>query len=527
MSWKRVYLFLFAVGLAVNLAVASLQSLPGYMDADYYYGGGLQLASGKGFTEPYLWNYLDDPDGLPHPSHTYWMPLASIVASAGMLLTGQLTYASARLGFILIAACIPPLTASLAKKIGAAPQSALASGLLAAFSIYHAPFMPVSDNFGILMLLGGLFFLFAADARPRTAFVIGLLAGLMNLARNDGVLWLGMALLLALWHGKEDCSAYEVSPVAYRSSRIAYCTLRFSLLALFGYMLVMAPWYLRNYSLFGSPFAPASERALWLTSYSDTFAYPPERVNYEAWRQAGWSAALAVRLWALRFNLLNAFAAQGGIVLFPFILIGLWRQRRDLRARLALIAWLLLLAAMTLVFPFAGARGGFFHAGAALQPYWWALAPLGLEAVVEKARRRGWFTPAAQRVFRLSLVALALALTIVILLVRVVQPGWEQEDGAYARVEQFLLETGAGRGVVVIVRNPPGYAVVAGRPAIVIPSGDPQTVLAVAQRYGAGYLVLEAEGVLPPLKALYENPQGWASFDFLGEVDGARIYAIE
>ena len=83
MNWRH-YLILFIVGLLVPFGISRFQSMPGYMDADYYFVGGMQLAEGKGFTEPYLWNYLDDPSGLPHPSHTYWMPLASIVSAIGM-----------------------------------------------------------------------------------------------------------------------------------------------------------------------------------------------------------------------------------------------------------------------------------------------------------------------------------------------------------------------------------------------------------------------------------------------------------
>ena len=90
MNWRH-YLILFIVGLLVPFGISRFQSRPGYMDADYYFVGGMQLAEGKGFTEPYLWNYLDDPSGLPHPSHTYWMPLASIVSAAGMWITGQST----------------------------------------------------------------------------------------------------------------------------------------------------------------------------------------------------------------------------------------------------------------------------------------------------------------------------------------------------------------------------------------------------------------------------------------------------
>ena len=77
---------------------------------------------------------------------------------------------------------------------------------------------------------------------------------------------------------------------------------------------------------------------------------------------------------------------------------------------------------MSLVFPFAGARGGFFHAGAGIQPMWWILAPLGLDAAVAAARRRGMFTPAAFTVFRGAFVGIAVLMTAVIFTLRIL-PG--------------------------------------------------------------------------------------------------------
>ena len=41
----RWYAGLFIIGLLVMLGIASLESSPGYMDADYYYASGLRLAS--------------------------------------------------------------------------------------------------------------------------------------------------------------------------------------------------------------------------------------------------------------------------------------------------------------------------------------------------------------------------------------------------------------------------------------------------------------------------------------------------
>lgn len=538
---RRDLLLLFLLGLAVPLVIAQFQSLPGYMDADYYFGGGLQLASGKGFTEPYLWNYLDDPAGLPHPSHAYWMPLASIVAALGMLLGGP-TYAAARLPFLLLAACVPLLTAALAFSFSQSRGLAFVSGLLACFPVYYAPFLPVTDNYAIYMLLGASYFLLLSsllslntDHRSRIAFLLllGFVSGLMTLARSDGLLWLGISFVVAVWFAGKQVYTYtgiqvntEYATGPGRLLNFILHLVSFVFFAFLGYLLIMGFWYARNLHAFGSLMAPGTRYALWLTSYNETFAYPPDHIGFENWLAAGLDSALNARLTAFRLNLLNAFAAQGEIFLFPFIVIGLWQFRRDLSVRVGALAWIGLLLAMTLVFPFAGPRGAFFHAGAALQPLWWSLAPLGLDSVVGSARRRGWFTPQAFVVFRGALAALALAMTVLIVFIRVIQPGWETEDGLYAPVEQRLVESGARPGDIVMARNPPGYYVVTGRPAIALPSSGLESARAAASRYDARYLVLEAKGVTGDLRALYDSPGANPSFEYLGETNGTKLFEI-
>jgi hypothetical protein len=79
---------------------------------------------------------------------------------------------------------------------------------------------------------------------------------------------------------------------------------------------------------------------------------------------------------------------------------------------------------------------------------------------------------------------------------------------------------------VVIVRNPVGYNIMTGRQAIVIPYGDDQTIYMLARKFGARYLILEKIGVLPQIKDLYETPQDQDHFNYLGELDGTRIYEI-
>jgi hypothetical protein len=192
-----------------------LQVLPGYLDPIITLWAG-QL--GKEASRPFLWNYLDDRPGCC-TSHMYWYPLSSILAAMSMYLTGQHTYAAARLIFILIAACIPPLTAALAFDITGRRALGLTSGLLAVFSVYYLPFMPVTDNYGVYMLLGGSILLLAQKKAWWTFLLMGLLAGLMNLARSDGLLWLGLVGLLALWRsieadtpGREKIQSFILQP---------------------------------------------------------------------------------------------------------------------------------------------------------------------------------------------------------------------------------------------------------------------------------------------------------------------------
>ena len=517
MKWRH-YVLLFVVGLGLPFAISRFQSLPGYMDADYYFAGGVQLAQERGFTEPYLWNYLDGPSGLPHPSHTYWMPLASIVSALGMWLTGQSMYSAGRLPFILLSACVPLLTAALAYSVSRQPRLALVSGLLSIFSLYYAPFMPVPDNYALYMLLGGVFLFLAPRDELWIPIVLGALAGLMTLARSDGLLWLGLAGLTVL--SKAPSKSIPNEWFRY--------VLPAGLLILLGYLLTMGWWHVRNWTLFGSALTPGGGRLLWLQNYNQTFIYPPEALTRESFLQAGWELALANRAQAFAANFSNAFAAQGGIFILPFILIGLWQLRRELRTKIAVTGWCILVAVMTVIFPFAGSRGSFFHAGAAFQPYWWVAAPIGLEAVLTWARRRGQFTDRNASLFLQGiLVLLAVFMTGYLVNLRVIASGWEKDDLIYPAVERALLQYGIRPGELVIVRNPPGYFIASERSAIALPFGDESTILAVAVKYGARYLVIEKGGTFKGIQDLYDEPQSNPSFVYLGEVNEAKLYRIE
>ncbi len=508
----RTYLLLFLLGLAVPIFIAQYQPIPGYLDSDYYFAGGVQLARGNGFTEPYLWNYLDGTTSLPHPSHSYWMPLASIVAALGMWLTGQTTYASGRLFFFLVAALVPPITAALAYTFSKRRDLAITSGILAVFCVYNASFLGVTDNFGIFMLLGGLYFLVATPliedpTRARNWFLLGLLAGLMNLSRTDGLLWLGITFLFTFYF---LLSKRHIPRIFFMSTVIA----------LLGFLLIMAPWYARNFNIYGTLMSPGGSRALWLAEYDQTFSYPPALLNMDSFLALGWNKILMDRMFAFRTNLMSGFAAHGGIVPFPFIIAGIIYYRKDERVKLAGIAWLILLFVMSFLFPFAGARGAFFHAGAALQPMWWALAPLGLESILVSLRNRGIGNDNNRLIFRSIMVMVTIILTVYVVNLRLFTLGWGEGEDKYPAVEQYLLEKGIQPEDVVIVANAPGYYLATGRPAISIPYGGQKSIRAVSDQFNADYLVLDPKNAGSNLKE-------YDQFIYLGEINGAHIYKIE
>jgi hypothetical protein len=545
----RLYLFLFLAGLGVVSLVSVFQSTPGYMDADYYFAGGLQLATGHGFTEPFLWNYLDDPAEILHPSHAYWMPLASILVAASMVVSGLVSFAGAKLGFLIFSGFIAPMTAALAYSITRKRNSAILAGFLAVFPGFYLPFLPTTDTFAIYMLLGGLFFLILAPRSrrpfPITYLFLGLLAGLLHLTRADGLLWLPIALVAVFYMNYSSGTTHHAPRITRYASRITnYASrltphasrftnyeLRNTSFVLLGYLLLIGPWILRNLTVFGTWLSPGGLRSLWLTNYDEIFSYPASILTFNHWINSGLKSTLEARAWALGLNLQTSLAVQGEIFLLPLILAGLWRLRKEPRVKLGVLAWSGTFLAMTLVFPFPGARGGLFHSGAALQPLWWALAPVGLESFLELGvEKRGWGKEQACKVFSWGLVAMALFLTIMIGYLRIVgndasSLAWNQTPRHYSQIEASLGEHGIAEDEIVMVNNPPGYFVATGRPAIVVPDGDLHSTLAAAQRYHAGYMILESNHP-QGLKDLYQNPGDLPGLDYLYTLDNTRIFKL-
>jgi hypothetical protein len=522
---RKDYLILFLLSVVVITTVGLVQKSAGYMDAEYYAVTGKGLISGNGLIQNFLWNYLDDPIGIPHPANTYWMPLASILSAISLSFRQGDQKTTLWVVQILFSSLIPLATAMAGFSFTSRRSDGWMSGLLGLFSGFYLLYYAIPETFSLEMVFGFLLVTVLAlqlsgGIQKRNWLVLwgiaGILAGLLHLARAEGLIWFLISL---------GCLAY----LAFKVKKLEIILSAFGLLIL-GYLLVSALWYGRNISLWGSIFPPGSNRTLWMTNYDQTFLFPASALTFHKWIQQGVNSIARVRLDALWMNIKSAIAVQGGILLVPFIIAGLLLKRLDKRLILAGIYYGLIFILMTLVFPFAGARGGFIHSAAGVQIFFWAIVPVGLDRFVNWGNlKRNWKIEQARRVFQIGIVSIMVLLSGIIFYQRVIATtngisNWLQDEAKYQQLWLGLVKSGdLAENDVAMVKNPPGWNLVTDIPAIVIPDGGVEAVRMAASKFGAKLLIIDKDHP-KAMDNFYQGREEFPDFKLIFSLDDVKVY---
>ena len=512
------YVTLLALGLTSAIIGSLWIDAPGYMDADYYHATGLAIAEGDGFNEHFIWNYLNEPEGIPNPSHQYWMPSTSLLAGLSMAIFGK-GFKSAQILFILITAFVPVVTAGIAFNFHKNEKFAWFSGLFAIFPGFFFAYMVTTDTFTIYMIIGAGTFWFMSQAVTKLQvyvwIVVGLFVGVAHLSRADGILIFGIAFLTIMLVGKNR--------------------IRATFFLLCGYIIIMLPWWIHNYEVTGSIMSASSTKVLWTLSYDELFSHSPEELSFERWWSSGVFDLIKVRIDALIQNIKSLFVVNGLIFLGPFMIIGAILNKKHPLVRLAAGYLSLLIITMSFIFPFAGARGGFFHSSSAVMPVLWTLAPVGLfEAIRFGANKRGWDFEGASRVFGSAAVVIAMLTTAGLYYLRVIGPettenNWGSSHVIYESVGRWFSELGR-EDHLVAVNNPPGLFIASGMESVVIPDGGVDELREVLVRYRVDWVILDQNN--PGLAELIENPNlvTWLIHEeTLEPINGSQIqiYRVE
>jgi hypothetical protein len=509
----RDLFWIVVLGLVVRLFTALPMQRPGYMDASYYVDGALSLYEGRGFNDSFIWNYLDDPAGIPHPSHLYWMPLSSILAYLSFLLFGP-TYRAAQVPFGLLSSLLPVLSYLVAYDVSQSRRHAICASLLTLLSAFYVAYWVTPDNFAPFAVAGA-FCLWALGRGLRTDkaqwfAAAGVGAGFAHLARADGLLLFVVALFVGGLHVVDWLPMIgdrrPLTDDGRRTGRLAFRYLLFVIC----YLLVMGPWFARNWAVIGRPLATSGMRAIWLTDYDDLFSYGKslDLGSYLTW---GVGNILRSKLDGLWKNLGQLLFGGWMIFLAPFGLFGVWRLRHRIELVAAWLYGIGLYLAMSLVFTFAGWRGGMLHSTVALLPSLYAAAMEGLDAFIAWAaqRRRTWRARQARGVFGSAFVLFAVVLSVVLYL-----RGLDKFTGEHPYEEPAAwLGERAPDDARVMVNDPATFYYYSRRQCLSIPSADRDTVLRVMERYDVSYLVLDENN--PPLRALYDAPQDDVRFNLV------------
>jgi hypothetical protein len=207
-------------------------------------------------------------------------------------------------------------------------------------------------------------------------------------------------------------------------------------------------------------------------------------------------------------NLQSVLAVNGYVLLLPFMILGGWFHHRGLSVRAGLLYAAALYLFMSFVFPYAGARGGFFHSSTALMPLLYALAACGLESAARwVADRLGWDPGRTRTMFAVVSLLLAASLSIWALMGKAGAFGVE---GSFARNREVYDRVGQVLGAaepdsVIAVADPPGLYLSTGLASVALPHGDETALRQVVDRYGVDWIVLEADHPAG-LDSLYLSP---------------------
>lgn len=494
---KRVYLLFFLFSLLIFSFNFIFQKKPGYMDADYYFLGGKLLAQNT-LKAPFLWNYLDDPTGLPHPLFSYWKPLASIVTAIPMKVFGSFDFQIGRSIFILIASLITPLAVFLGYRITKNKFLSILVGLFVVFSGFYFKFITIPETIALYLLFGGIYFFMALTlikSYPNhksmvwlKTLMIGGVSGLMALTRVDGVLFLIFSIGLIAYLQINTNGIKKPSTIKL---------MRYVSLCFLGFILMMIPDYFINYLNFGSIFSPVGLKAIWINFYDDTFIYPASQLDFQYWLSTGWIEKIHNIWQAFLLNLGTLSAVQLNVFGIPLFVIGAWRYKKENWLRFFLLISLSLFLFMTVLFPLAGSRGGYLHAAASLQVVNWILIAAGFyEFLLWGIKKRNWQLTRSKIMFGSAIVLFSFVITASIYYQDVIgsEPKsliWNQNYDKFAQVEDVIRQHSAGKNEIVMINNPVGFHYQTGQWAIMLPNSDQPQFEEIIEKYNVRYLVLD------------------------------------
>jgi hypothetical protein len=416
-----------------------------------------------------------------------------------MALAGK-TFAAAQLSSVVLGSLVPVLAWRLAADvagergvpIGRARTLALGAGFTAAFYlplVLHSALPDSTMPFTVLVLAACVLMIRivheprGAQGRDPRLLTLGAVIGLAAWTRNEAI-WLALTWVIVAW--------LPSGPVPY--SRRA----RLRMIAVVGAVaiVVFAPWAIRDALEFGTPFpGQALTNALSING-TDIFAWqdPPTLERYLA---AGPAALVGMRVTGTLHNLFNVLLLLG-VPVSVVGLIGLRWFGREKALRPLLVFSLITFVVDSLVFPVSTTWGTFLHAAGAIHVLLIIVSLLALDALIIRIGVvRGWTRPVAW-------LGGTLAIAGSLLFVVVLLPTFGRDSAKTSDQYQALVRELSAAGLQPSTMDPvisdhPIWLADTGARTLGLPAEPLTSVLDLARRFGARYIVVSAAEDQPAL----------------------------
>ena len=504
----RTPLLLYGLALVVRGLLIWHFPDPAYPDSAYYVDVARALHAGQGFNVDFVWIFpevggrIPAVPTLPIPSNAHWMPLASIVQVPFLAVFGDVAWASAA-PFALIGSLAAPLTWAFAREIGARPFVAIGAGILVAIPLLSTVYMAQPDNFSLYQPLVIAALWMAARAlrgsgHPGRSFVLaGLFAGVATLARTDGVFVLvALGLVFAWDRWRSWRSAGTRRPGIPFAAAIG---------AVVVFLLVMAPWWMRQLLVFGSLSPSAtSGKVLFIRDIGewDSITTP---ATLDHLLGMGIGPLIATRIGGAIAAVMIYLTLVCGFVLGPTMLIGGWARRRSTDFGPFFVYAAILFAFSALVSAVHVPGGTFIHSAVALAPYSYILALEGIVIVIGwvAARRPSWDREAALRVFGGAAIAFAVGAAVLGSLA--VHATWAARADQALAVAGALDAAGAPASDRVMSIDASSTRYWSGHGGVVLVNDPLDTIGAVARAYDIRWLVLSRDDAVSAVAPILDG----------------------
>lgn len=483
------------IAAVVQLTAGMTIRFPLTEGSAYYVAVARNLVEGHGLVLDSIWSYSTPPLVLPRPAFELWQPLSSLLMAAPMAVLGS-SFSVAQLAYVILGAVLAPLTWLLARQavteLALPPSRAtwvsLGAGLLTALfgPLLLAAVAPDSTlPFAVLGVAACLAMPPAARGDRRAPIWLGITLGLAYLTRMEAI-YLG--LTFAIFAARAGGGLRIWLPRVVAVAAIA--------------ALVVLPWWLRDLSVFGTPFPAQIGDNLWLTNNEQIFGYlvHPTFAGF-AGQGIGGIAGNIVN--AVGFQLVDVVLVPGGVVAacgLLAVLLGSWIARHPSSPRrlagsalgALLLSGTITFMATAVLFPVATLWGTFSHAAGPLLVGLSVAAVLGLDEVVERVGRRrawqrnnAWLAPCA-----LIAVALPISLLQMTGAARQTLDQSHVMDQVAGGLPAALAGANVPANAPVITNRPIWLSDALGRPTLALPSEPLPNVIRLAGAFGARSVVV-------------------------------------